>query len=476
VARPLREQFAIATFVLLVPVGAVMTFAWSQVYAGHTKQLHEEASGFAVTIAAHLEVAGPTADSSLRTFVELLPLPENSTVTVTDDKGVTQFSHPTPAGERSAQTIERTSAITRVRGRQWTVEVAIPYAVAYYRAIPNAQTTILISGLATLILLLMQAVFLRRWLPALSSLERSAAKVGAGDLSPPPSVAMPSRELEHLRDGFHDMVNRLRTAREAIARQVEEERGMRLELESLQQQVIRQERLAAIGVLVSGIAHELNNPLQTISGFSELLQHDARMDERVRTDLALIHQESARASAIIRNLSRFGRQTESTPTAVSMSEVVSSVIELRQRRFVEQGIQLEREDRPAKTAHAVFTELQQVVLNFVINAEQSVRSCAPGSRRIIVRTYGEDDLAHLEVEDSGEGVAPENETKLFQPFFTTKPVGEGTGLGLSVSYGIIHSLGGEIGYRRGALGGALFHFSVPLSEPAQAGDGPKNTP
>ena len=239
----------IATFVLLVPVGAVMTLAWSQVYAGHTKQLHEEASGFAVTIAAHLEVAGPAADSSLRTFVELLPLPENSTVTVTDDKGVTQFSDPTPA-ERSAQTIERTTAMTKVRGRQWTVEVAIPYAVAYYRAIPNAQTTILISGLATLILLLMQAVFLRRWLPALSSLERSAAKVGAGDLSPPPSVAMPSRELEHLRDGFHDMVNRLRTAREAIAWQVEEERGMRLELESLQQQVIRQERLAAIGVLV----------------------------------------------------------------------------------------------------------------------------------------------------------------------------------------------------------------------------------
>jgi C4-dicarboxylate-specific signal transduction histidine kinase len=169
-----------------------------------------------------------------------------------------------------------------------------------------------------------------------------------------------------------------------------------------------------------------------------------------------------------------------------MSEVVSSVIELRQRRLVEQGIQLDREDRPAQAAHAVFTELQQVVLNFVINAEQSIRTCAPGSRRIIVRTYGEDDLAHLEVEDSGPGVASENETKLFQPFFTTKPVGEGTGLGLSVSYGIIHSLGGEIGYRRGALGGALFHFSVPLSEAAhaadgkqetaQAGDTPKNTP
>jgi signal transduction histidine kinase len=288
------------------------------------QQLHEEASDLRRTIAAHLEVAGPaaTAPCCVR---RTAAASGNSTVTSDDDKGVIQFSSP-----RRGQSTEHRAdhAPAGIRGRTWIVSVAIPNVVAANRATPNVQTTILISGLATLILLLMQAVFLRRWLPALSSLERSAAKVGAGDLSPPSSAAMPSRELEHLRDGFHDMVNRLRTAREAIARQVEEERGMRLELESLQQQVIRQERLAAIGVLVSGIAHELNNPLQTISGFSELLQHDARMDERVRTDLALIHQESARASAIIRNLSRFGRQTESTPTAVSMSEVVSSVIEL----------------------------------------------------------------------------------------------------------------------------------------------------
>ena len=475
-ARPLREQFAIATLILLVPVGAVMTLAASQVYMDQMQQLYLEASGYAQVVAAHMEVVGPAGDSSLREYVNLLPLPKDSTVTLVDEHGTLVTNLTAPSDGLGVQELERTRGPAKVRGRPLIVRVEIPNVVALYRTKPNAQKTILISGLATLILLLMQVVFLRRWLPALSSLERSAARVGAGDLSPPSSAAMPSRELEHLRDGFHDMVNRLRTAREAIALQVEEERGMRLELESLQQQVIRQERLAAIGVLVSGIAHELNNPLQTISGFSELLQHDARMDERVRTDLALIHQESARASAIIRNLSRFGRQTESTPTAVSMSEVVSSVIELRQRRLVEQGIELDREDRPATAAHAVFTELQQVVLNFLINAEQSVRNCPPGSRRIIVRTYGEDDLVHLEVEDSGEGVAPENETKLFQPFFTTKPVGEGTGLGLSVSYGIIHSLGGEIGYRRGALGGALFHFSVPLSEPTYAGESPKNTP
>jgi C4-dicarboxylate-specific signal transduction histidine kinase len=468
VARPLREQLTIATLALLVPVGAVMTLAANQVYLDQMSQLYGEASVLANTIAAHIEVRPAEEAAAFQAFVQKIPLPPSSVVTVHDDQDALRFEYKFSDPEGSSVTnVERTTAPAAVPGRGWIVRVGIPNPEALKRAKPNANRTILISGLATLILLLMQAVFLRRWLPALSSLERSAARVGAGDLSPPSSATMPSRELEHLRDAFHDMVNRLRTAREAIARQIEEERGMRLELESLQQQVIRQERLAAIGVLVSGIAHELNNPLQTISGFSELLQHDADLDERVRTDLALVHQESARASAIIRNLARFGRQTESTPMPVPLGEVVSSVIELRQRRLAEQGIQLDRDERATRPAHAVFTELQQVVLNFLINAEQSVRACAPESRRIVVRTFDEAERVHLEVEDSGPGVAPENETKLFQPFFTTKPVGEGTGLGLSVSYGIVHSLGGEIGYRRGGLGGALFHFSVPTSEDAK---------
>jgi two-component system NtrC family sensor kinase len=341
--------------------------------------------------------------------------------------------------------------------------VFLPMTLAAGRAQENYNLTLGISGFATLVLLIMQAVFLRRWLPALSNLERSAEQVGAGDLRQPRTARMPSRELEHLQDAFREMVANLRAAREAIDRQMEEERRIRLEVESLQQQVIRQERLAAIGVLVSGIAHELNNPLQTISGFSELLQHDARMDDRTRRDLALIHQESARASAIIRNLSRFGRQQGSRPTPVHLGDVLASVVELRQRRLAEQGIELERDERATQPARAVFTELQQVVLNFIINAEQALRACAPGQRRLILRTFDRDSRVHLEVEDSGPGVAPEDETKLFQPFFTTKPVGEGTGLGLSVSYGIVHSVGGEIGYRPGASGGALFYFALPVA-------------
>ena len=461
-ARPLREQFVVATVVLLLPVALVSALAFRTIYRSQSDQVNSEAVVHARLIARHIEVTGPQPEAVLKSFLEPLPFPAGTRVTVENARGavIVTVGYPKdeplyfmqPLGER-----------VLVRGLGWFVTVDIPASVAEGRSKTESNRTIVIAGLATLIVLAVQLVFLGRLLPALVSLERSTTRVGEGDLSVPFAEPMPARELEHLRDAFHGMVDKLRAARESIARQVEDERHMRHELESLQQQVIRQERLAAIGVLVSGIAHELNNPLQAISGFSELLQNDPQIGSQAKADLDLIHQESTRAGAIIRNLSRFGRQQESAPVAVSLVEVISSVVELRQRRLIDQNIRLERDERATNTAHAVFTELQQVALNFVINAEQSVRSRETGDRYIILRTRDDEEGVRLEVEDSGPGVEPENEAKLFQPFFTTKAVGEGTGLGLSVSYGIIKSLGGRIGYRRGDKGGALFYFIVPRS-------------
>jgi len=236
---------------------------------------------------------------------------------------------------------------------------------------------------------------------------------------------------------------------------------MRQQMESLQQQVVRQERLAAIGVLVSGVAHELNNPLQAILGFSELLQMQDGVPDQAKGDLTLIQKEATRASAIIRNLSRFGRQV-SEPLPVRLRDVVASVLELRLRKIEELNITVELEEKSTSLVMAIFTELQQVVLNFAINAEQSIVHANAETRRIIFRTGDRDGWAWIEVEDSGPGVPAEAEVKLFQPFYTTKPVGEGTGLGLSVSYDIIRSYNGRIGYRRGAAGGAVFYFELPI--------------
>jgi C4-dicarboxylate-specific signal transduction histidine kinase len=272
---------------------------------------------------------------------------------------------------------------------------------------------------------------------------------------------MPTAEMDRLQTTVTSMITNLSRARESIAAQVDDERRMRQQMESLQQQVIRQERLAAIGVLVSGVAHELNNPLQAILGFAELLQMQKGIPEHARGDLTLIQKEATRASAIIRNLSRFGRQV-SEPLPVRFKDVVASVLELRQRKLEELNISVELDENSAGLVMAIFTELQQVVLNFAINAEQAIVHSDAKDRRVIFRTGDRDGWAWIEVEDTGPGVPPEAEVKLFQPFYTTKPVGEGTGLGLSVSYDIIRSYNGRIGYRRAASGGAIFYFELPI--------------
>ena len=118
-----------------------------------------------------------------------------------------------------------------------------------------------------------------------------------------------------------------------------------------------------------------------------------------------------------------------------------------------------------KRVYANFTEIEQVILNFVINAQQSLESSERGKGRIVIRLYDVGKRVRLEVLDDGPGVSPEDEPKLFQPFFTTKPVGKGTGLGLSVSYGIIDSYGGSIGYRQNEWGGAMFFFELPAASP-----------
>ena len=118
----------------------------------------------------------------------------------------------------------------------------------------------------------------------------------------------------------------------------------------------------------------------------------------------------------------------------------------------------------------MLTELQQVVLNFVINAEQAILASGRIPARVTIRTYDRGDRVVLEVEDTGPGVKPEHEPRLFEPFFTTKPVGQGTGLGLSISYGIIESLGGKIGYRAASASGAIFYFDLPAAGDATAGE------
>ncbi len=485
-AQPLRRQVVFLNLAVLIPLFLVLVWSARETYREQIKLLEEETRALASTVVVFLQRGLDLA--AVQTVISAIPLPPDAVVTVTDERSVVLARSrdaeryvgrpidaialpirqvPAFVVRRGVDGVERVFANAVFESGPWLVSVGIPTAAAYDRIAPFYRRSVAIVIGVTLFILLLEFVLLRPYLRAFDRAIEYAARVASGDLNPPEPIRMPSLEMERTQHSVIDMVEKLRDARESVAAQVREERRMREELESLQRQVIRQERLAAIGVLVSGVAHELNNPLQAILGFAELLQLRDDLPSNVRSELALIQKESSRASAIIRNLSRFSRQQTVDPGPVRVSDVLASVVELRQRKLEEDGIRLDVDEKPAPPVMAVFNELQQVVLNFMINAEQAVRDTPP-PRRIAVRVTTVDGRVRLEVEDTGPGVPPEHEPKLFQPFFTTKPVGEGTGLGLSVSYGIVQSHGGTIGYRRSPSGGALFYFELPGMESGRA--------
>jgi signal transduction histidine kinase len=421
---------------------------------------------------------------SLPDALAALPLPPNSVVVISDDQGrVVAQNVPDDQdavgmlfgqqGRRSqAAMITGTDNVSRLQfdvvaeTGPWHISVGVPRDVTPAVAIWQPSSAVLIVGLIGCFL---GAWFLSRRLGgSVSHLHAAAQRVGAGDFSPLPTRPMRSAEFTDLQTAFNSMLKQFNGTRAALDAQMAEERRIRQELESLQGQVIRQERLAAVGQLVSGVAHEINNPLQAILGFAELLQMQQDVPESVKSDLRIIQKESARACAIIRNLALFARQQPGEAGPVTMGEVIRSVAELRQRRLESEDIELHIEDRATRPVKAVLTELQQVVLNFVVNAEQAILSSGRLPGRITLRTYDRDEHVVFEVEDTGPGISEENEAKLFQPFFTTKPVGQGTGLGLSISYGIVDSLGGNIGYRNADVGGAVFYFELPAGAPVLA--------
>ena len=427
--------------------------------------------------------------ASLQDALVSLPLPQGSTVAILDQEGrilarsadsgryAGQFlfgrrrapGTVLPADRRvGIDGVARLYAEAPVEAGPWIVSIGVPASIALSRAqsVWTRGFWVLAIGLAGW--LLVAFVLSRRLDGSMSHLDGTAKRIAAGDFSPMERRPMLSREFNDLQDAFDAMLRRFNETRQALDAQMAEERRIRQELQSLQGQVIRQERLAAVGQLVSGVAHEINNPLQAILGFAELLQIQPDVPDAVKTDLRLIQKESARACGIIRNLALFARQQPGEAAPVIMSDVIRSVAELRQRRLESEDIQLIVDDRSRHHVMAVFTELQQVVLNFVVNAEQAILSSGRLPGRITMRTYDERGRAVLEVEDTGPGIPAEHEARLFQPFFTTKPVGQGTGLGLSVSYGIIDSMRGQIGYRRAEAGGAIFYFNVPVVTDDQA--------
>lgn len=230
----------------------------------------------------------------------------------------------------------------------------------------------------------------------------------------------------------------------------------------LQQQLIQSEKMAAIGQLVSGVAHEVNNPLASISAFAQLLMADRGLRPDQRHSVEVISGEARRAARIVHNLLTFARQHKSEKVLADINKVLDDTIELRGYELNVRGIRVEREfDRnPPETMIDVY-QLQQVLLNLITNAEQAMASVERGTHRLTLRTRTLPDVIRVEVEDTGPGIPPESLDVIFNPFFTTKPTGQGTGLGLSISLGIVSEHGGRIWAERASVG-ARFCIELPL--------------
>lgn len=218
------------------------------------------------------------------------------------------------------------------------------------------------------------------------------------------------------------------------------------------------DRLATIGQLAAGVAHELNDPLGNVLGFSQLALKTPDLPGQVRTDLGRIVNAALHGREIIRKLLVFARQMPASKQPTALNAVVEEAMFLLEAGCENPGIRFVRElneGLPQIEADAV--QVRQVVTNLVINAMQSIS----GSGTVRIRTFAENGFVVLAVEDTGTGMTPEVMRRVFDPFFTTKDVGQGTGLGLAVVQGIVSGHGGSISVESEPMRGSVFHVRLP---------------
>jgi two-component system NtrC family sensor kinase len=231
--------------------------------------------------------------------------------------------------------------------------------------------------------------------------------------------------------------------------------------------LMESDRLAAVGELVAGVAHEVNNPLSSISAFAQLLLRDETLTAQQRESIEIIRAETTRASQVVKDLLAFARRSEPQRAPLDLNAVVTRSLRMRHYQFDETGVRVETEladDLPPVMGDA--RQLQQVCLNLLTNAVQAMSA---GGGVLRVRSAREGDVVRLDVIDNGPGVATHVRQHIFEPFFTTKKEGEGTGLGLSVSYGIVAAHGGAIELVESGPTGTTFRVTLPAGEsPADA--------
>lgn len=335
------------------------------------------------------------------------------------------------------------------------VVTRISVSAAYLTARQLLSDLIIVGLIIVFIAAISAVVVSRKFTAPLESLSAAVRKIAKGDFDV--KVDISSRdEIGQLADSFNNMANEL----------LERERS----LKSAQLALVQSEKMAAVGTLSAGLAHEVKNPLSAVLGYAQLAKRKLSQPDVIKKHLDIIENETRRCNEIIGNLMQFSRQEKGEFTDVTINEVVEKSVGIVDHQLGLKNVHVNMKlapDIPEIIGNS--NQLQQVLMNLAINAQQAME---PDGGTVDIATYFDDDNVYISVSDTGPGISEEVVEKIFEPFFTTKAAGEGTGLGLSVTYGIIRDHKGDIRVERADSGGARFVIALPLHitrEPGSTG-------
>jgi signal transduction histidine kinase len=296
----------------------------------------------------------------------------------------------------------------------------------------------------------------------LSELRNSAEAVGRGDYSQ--RVKIRTRdECGELATVFNQMTTNVELSQAQLQQTVQT-------LKNTQAQLVQSEKLSAVGEFVAGVAHELNNPLAAVMGFSEILKN-TNASEKHHRHLEMIFKSAQRCQKIVQSLLSFARRHQPERKPVSINNRVEDVIEIVAYQLRTSNVEVKLQLAPQLPGLlADGHQIQQVMINLINNARQAIEAHQP-TGRITVTTESDGKVIRIAVQDNGPGISPENLKRIFDPFFTTKEVGKGTGLGLSLCYGLIKEHGGSIIPSSQPGQGATFTIELPVTNDTTGGTG-----
>ncbi|GAB4314237.1 MAG: hypothetical protein Kow0074_01120 [Candidatus Zixiibacteriota bacterium] len=326
-----------------------------------------------------------------------------------------------------------------------------------------------ITAIAILITMLIVSVVVRVSIQPINELVVATGRVADGDYDCKVAEGR-NDEIGDLARSFNTMTADLKKSRDAL---VEKEllEALVVELRETQEQLVQAGKLAALGQLAAGVAHEINNPLAGIMGYAQLLTEKLRRREvegiapeevpKLTSYVENMEKQSQRCKQIVQNLLKFARaSSKEDMVEVDINNVIKETLALVDHQLSQSNIVLEThysDDLPPIRGQE--GKLQQVITNIVINAMQAIED----QGKIIVSSERDGDRVLIQVTDNGVGIPEENLDKVFEPFFTTKELGRGTGLGLSVTYGLVHDMGGEISIDSTVGVGTTFTVSFPVA-------------